>query len=121
MANAKKIVGIILLAIGLFFIISEYYIRMLGLGVILSIIGLILLLTSRKNANAKKIVGIILLVIGLIFIITFGISMLRAGGYGSWAWFVGPTIMGVVLFVIGLILLLTSRKKNSKSPDKSIT
>ena len=118
-ANAKKIVGIILLAIGLFFIISEYYIRMLMLGVILSIIGLILLLTSRKNANAKKIVGIILLGIGAVLSIPFGILISRGGSY--FYWFVGPTIMGVVLFVIGLILLITSRKKNSKSQDKSIT
>ena len=116
MANAKKIVGIILLAIGLFFIISEYYIRMLMLGVILSIIGLILLLTSRKNANAKKIVGIILLSIGLIFVISGVFLMSRGGSYLYF--FAGLPIFGGVISVIGLILLIKSRKKNSKSPDK---
>jgi hypothetical protein len=32
-----------------------------------------------------------------------------------------PIIIGVFPFVIGLILLIASRKKYSKSPDKSIT
>jgi len=116
MANAKKIVGIILLAIGLFFIISEYYIRMLMLGVILSIIGLLLLITSMKKisvANKKKIAGIILLSIGLILITGFGL-LLGALGY-LWFLALGWIIIGLVISVIGLILLITSRKKKSKS------
>ena len=125
MANAKKIVGIILLAIGLFFIISEYYIRMLMLGVILSIIGLLLLLTSMKNISVakkiKKIVGIILLGIGAFLSIRTGFDMII--GHWTYEWLLLNALMfiGVVISVIGLILLLTSRKKNSESPDKSIT
>ena len=74
-------------------------------------------------ANAKKIVGIILLVIGLIMIIFFGFSMVIVGSQSSgWGMvFIAPLIVAVIVFLIGTVLLLTSRKKNSKSPDKSIT
>ena len=35
--------------------------------------------------------------------------------------FIFPTIVGVLIFVIGLVRLLVSRKKYSKSLDKSVT
>ncbi len=139
MANAKKIigriVGIILLSIGLFIIIMfsmfsivyiyfHIYILILPIitGVFLFAIGLVFLMASWKRilaANAKEILGFILLSIGLIIIILGGILMYKVGSY--WSMFVFAPIIGVVLFVTGLNLLLTSRKKNSKSPDKSIT
>ena len=122
MANAKKIVGIILLTIGLFFIISEYYIRMLMLGVILSIIGLLLLITSMKKISVaiaiKKIVGIILLGIGAVLSIGTGFIMTIGQWTYEWLLLNATMFIGVVISVIGLILLITSRKKNSKSPDK---
>jgi len=129
-ANEKKIAGIILLSIGsiiitgfgLLWLLGAFgYLWFLGLqfviiGLVIFLIGLILLLTSRKNANAKKIVGIILLVIGLFIIIMSSVfSIVYKYIY------ILPIIIGVVPFVIGLILLLTSRKKNSKSLDKSMT
>ena len=137
MTNAKKIaktiVGIILLVIGLFiiimfsmfsivYILNPIYMLLIITGVFLFAIGLIFLMASWKKilaANAKEIVGFILLSIGLIIIILGGILMYKVGSY--WSMFVFAPIIGVVLFVTGLNLLLTSRKKNSKSPDKSIT
>ena len=94
-------------------------------GVILSVIGLFLLITSMKKisvAKANKLVSIIgdiiLLVIGLILIIYSGYTMYVRGI----DWFgLQPLIIGVVVFVIGFLLLIPSMKKNSKSPDKSIT
>ena len=99
MANAKKIiriVGIILLVIGLFIIIlfSIYKIRYRYIdliqiipGVFLFVIGLVFLMASRKMIyREKKIVkrrrpkGIVLLVIGSIGIVFFGSSMLFVGG-----------------------------------------
>ena len=133
MANAKKKEGIILLSIGLIFVISgvflisrsSSYLYFAGLpiiGVVLFVIGLILLIASRKNA--KKIVGIVILVIGSIFLvfIYFLIYIFASQGWGlSPAGFFWTIFIGVVCFSPGLVLLLTSRKKNSKSPDKSIT
>jgi len=130
MANAKKIiriVGIILLVIGLFiifiasifstFLVGIYILIWIITGVFLFVIGLVFLMASRKKilaANAKKIAGIVLLVIGSIYLV-FIYYVLGAGG------FILTTFIGVVCIFPGLILLLTSRKKNSKSPDKSIT
>ena len=138
MANEKiiiRIVGIILLAIGLTNILNYSYITYVDwvytglmhlfdiiLGVFVFVIGFVFLMLSRKKilaATAKKIamtiVEIILLVSGLTMIIYFGFFLYLTSTY--WYWFVGPLIMGVILFVIGLALLLHSRKKNSKSPD----
>ncbi len=128
MANAKKIiriVGIILLVIGLFiiFIASIFSTVLVGriyiliyiiTGVFLFVIGIVFLMASRKKilaANAKKIAGIVLLVIGSIYLV-FIYYVLGAGG------FILTTFIGVVCIFPGLILLLTSRKKYSKSPDK---
>ena len=131
MAKAKKIIGIILLSIGLFIIIlfsmfsivyKYIYILPIISGVFLFVIGYVFLMASRKKisaANEKKIAGIILLSIGLIIIISSVIFMFRLGSY--WRLLVVPLILGVVHFVIGLVLLLTSRKKNSKFLDDSIT
>ena len=135
MAKAKKIIGIILLSIGLFIIIlfsmfsiryKYIYIVQIITGVFLFVIGYVFLMASRKKisaANEKKIAGIVLLVIGSISIVFFGSSMYVVGLQSpGWATvFIFPIIVGVVIFVIGLVVLLTSRKKNSKSPDKSIT
>ena len=142
MANAKKIiriVGIILLVIGLFIIIlfSIYKIRYSYIdliqiipGVFLFVIGLVFLMASRKMIyREKKIVkrrrpkGIVLLVIGSICIVFFGSYMYVVGlSTPGWAMvFITPTIVGVLIFVIGLIRLLASRKKYSKSLDKSVT
>jgi len=79
-------------------------------------------MASRKKisaANEKKIAGIILLVIGSIIIIPSVINMFMFGR--SWWLLIVPLMFGVVLFVIGLSKLIHSRKKYSKSPDKSIT
>jgi hypothetical protein len=77
--------------------------------------------------NAKKIVGIVLLVIGSIWFVLF-ISvgyMFTLQGWGPvtpWGFIFHPsTFIGLVCIIPGLVLLLTSRKKYSKSPDKSIT
>ncbi len=125
MAKAKKIIGIILLSIGLFIIILFsmfsirykyiYYLQIIQ-GVFLFVIGYVFIRASRKKisaANEKKIAGIILLSIGSIIIISSGIFMYMLGSY--WSMFVVPPMFGVVLFVIGLILLIASRKKKSKS------
>jgi len=75
-------------------------------------------------ANAKKIVGIVILVIGSIFLvfIYFLMYIFASQGWGlSPAGFFWTIFIGVVCFSPGLVLLLTSRKKNSKSPYKSIT
>ena len=136
MANAKKIiriVGIILLSIGLIIIIGSggYIVGYKSLniafifptivGVFLFVIGLVFLMASRKNilaANANKIAGIVLLVIGSICLILIYYVIMGA----SPGWFIFITFIGVVcIWIPGLVLLLTSRKKNSKSPDKSIT
>ena len=142
MANAKKIiriVGIILLVIGLFTIITfgyrtyvigvytgPYYLFDIIVGVFLFALGLVFLLLSRKKilaANAEKIVktivAYILLVIGLTMIFYSGYSLYISGIY--WYWFVSPLIIGVNLFFGGLVLRILSVKKNSKSLDKSIT
>ena len=73
--------------------------------------------------NAKKILGIVLLVIGSFSIVFFGSCMYAVGLQSTvwWMVFIFPIIVGVVISVIGLVVLLTSRKENSKSPDKSIT
>jgi len=79
--------------------------------------------------NAKKIVkrrrpkGIVLLVIGSISIVFFVFYMYIVGLQApGWAMtLITPIIIGVLIFVIGLVRLLVSRKKYSKSPDKSIT
>ena len=143
MANAKKvirIVGIILLVIGLFTIINNgymtyvdwvytgpyYYLFNIIVGVFLFALGLVFLLLSRKKileANAEKIAKTIvaysLLVIGLVMIFYSGYSLYLSGMY--WYWFVSPLIMGVNLFFGGLVLRILTVKKNSKSLDKSIT
>ena len=143
MANAKKIiriVGIILLVIGLFTIITYgigtivnwvytgpyYFLFEIIAGVFLFALGLVFLLLSRKKilaANAEKIaktiVAYILLVIGLTMIFYSGYGLYISGMY--WYWFVSPLIMGVNLFVGGLVLRILTVKKNSKSLDKSIT
>lgn len=132
MANEKiiiRIVGIILLAIGLTNILNYSYLTYVNwvytglmhlfdiiLGVFVFVIGLVFLMLSRKKilaATAKKIamtiVEIILLVSGLTMIIYSGSALYLTSTY--WYWFVGPLIMGVILFVIGLALLIHSRKK----------
>ncbi len=138
MTNAKKIVGIVLLSIGVIIIIwGGIYMSRAGYywswgflpiitGVFLFVIGLVFLMTSRKKisaANAKnkgkkgRIVGIILLLIGLIIIISSGIFMYMLGSY--WSMFVVPPMFGVVLFVIGLVIL--ARKKPILSQVKPLT
>ena len=72
-------------------------------------------------ANAKKKVGIVILVIGLLFFVGGGYNLVGYGSLSTARYFIIPTIVGVVIIVIGLVVLLASRKKNSKSPDKSIT
>ena len=72
-------------------------------------------------ANAKKIVGIVLLVIGSIWLvyIYYAMYMFATQGWGtSPAGFIFVTFIGVACIFPGLVVLLTSRKKNSKSPDK---
>ena len=75
-------------------------------------------------ANAKKIVGIVILVIGSIWLV-FGYIMIYLFASQGWGpspeGFILTTFIGVVCIFPGLVLLLTSRKKNSKSLDKSIT
>ena len=140
MANEKiiiRIVGIILLAIGLTNILNYSYLTYVNwvytglmylfdiiLGVFVFVIGLVFLMLSRKKilaATAKKIamtiVEIILLVSGLTMIIYFGYVLYISGRY--WYWFVGPFIMGVILFVIGLVLRIHSRKKNEHKREIS--
>ena len=141
MANAKKIiriVGIILLVIGLFTIITYgigtynnwvytgpyYFLFEIIVGVFLFALGLVFLLLSRKKilaANAKKIaktiVHYILLVIGLIMIIYSGYGLYISGTYGFL--FVGPLIIGVILFVIALVLRIRSGKKNEHKREIS--
>ncbi len=83
-----------------------------------------LILIVMLMTNAKKIVGIVILVIGSIFLvfIYFLIYIFASQGWGlSPAGFFWTIFIGVVCFSPGLVLLLTSRKKNSKSLDKSIT
>ena len=94
-------------------------------GVFLFVIGLVFLMASRKKilaANAKKIVGIVLLVIGsiLLIFIYYVMYMFALQGWGaSPGGFIFTTFIGVVcIWIPGLVLLLTSRKKNSKSPEK---
>ena len=142
MANAKKIiriVAIILLVIGLFTIIYRGYMIYnrvdtglysylfdIIVGPFLLALGLVFLLLSRKKisaANAEKIaktiVAYILIVIGLTMAFYSGYGLYISGTY--WYWFVGPLIIGVILFVNGFVFRILSVKKNSKSPDKSIT
>ncbi len=143
MANEKKkirIVGIILLVIGLFMSITYvigtynnwvytgpyYFLFEIIVGVFLFALGLVFLLLSRKKilaANAKKIAKTIVhyipLTIGLTIIIYSSYGLYVSGTY--FTWFVGPLLIGVLLFVIGLVLRILSVKKNSKSLDKSIT
>ena len=128
MANAKKIVGIILLSIGLIIIIAGGILMSRGgsylsffagvpiIGVVLFVIGLILLIASRKNA--KKIVGVVILVIGLIYFVSIYYVMYMGFSPGG---FIFYTFIGVVIIFPGLVLLLASRKKYSKSLDESIT
>ena len=142
MANEKKkirIVGIILLVIGLFTIITYgigtyinweytgpyYFLFEIIVGVFLFALGLVFLLLSRKKilaANATKIaktiVHYIFLVIGFTMIIysVYGLSI--SGTYGYW--FVGPFIMGVLLFVIGLVLRIRSGKENEHKREKIV-
>ena len=140
MANEKiiiRIVGIILLAIGLTNILNYSYITYVNwvytglmhlfdiiLGVFVFVIGLVFLMLSRKKVLAdtakkiaKTIVEIILLVSGLAMIIYSGIFMFVSGSY--WWFLVGPLIFGVILFVIGLVLL--ARKKPMMSQVKPLT
>jgi len=140
MANEKiiiRIVGIILLAIGLTNILRYSYFTYVDwvytglmylfdiiLGVFVFVIGFVFLMLSRKKilaATAKKIamtiVAYILLVSGLTMIIYFGFFLYITSTYYSW--FVGPLIMGVILFVIGLVLRIHSRKKNEHKREIS--
>ena len=74
--------------------------------------------------NAKKIVGIVLLVIGSIILVFANIyANMVASSLTGWGEAIGRagTIQGVVIIVIGLVVLLASRKKYSKSLDKSVT
>ena len=73
--------------------------------------------------NAKKIVGIVILVIGSIYLVFMYIMMYMFAlqGWGATlGGFILTTSIGVVCIFPGLVLLLASRKKYSKSPDKSI-
>ena len=132
-----RIVGIILLVIGLTMILNFSYMTYVNwvytglmhlfdiiLGVFVFVIGLVFLMLSRKKvlaATAKKIakaiVAYILLVSGLIMIIYSGYGLAISGTY--WYWFVGPLIMGVILFVIGLVLRIRSGKKNEHKREIS--
>ena len=142
MASEKKkirIVGIILLVIGLFTIITYgigtyvnlvytgpyYYLFEIIVGVFLFALGLVFLLLSRKKilaANAKKIAKIIvhyiLLVIGFTIIIYSGYGLYISGTYLYW--FVGPLLIGVLLFVIGLVLRIRSGKENEHKREKIV-
>jgi uncharacterized membrane protein SirB2 len=142
MANEKiiiRIVGIILLAIGLTNILNYSYIMYVDwvytglmylfdiiIGVFVFVIGFVFLMLSRKKilaATAKKIakaiVAYILLVSGLTMIIYFGYFLYISGTYWYGYLFVGPLIMGVILFVIGLVLRIRSVKKNEHKREIS--
>ncbi len=131
MAKAKKIIGIILLVIGLisisggsFAMLNLGYLWIFGFmelfgGVFLSVIGLCILIPSMKKISVaiaiKKIVGIILLGIGAV--LSIGTGFIMTIGQWTYEWLLLNLTMfiGVVISVIGLILLITSRKKKSKS------
>ena len=84
-----------------------------------------MLMANAKNKGKKgRIVGIVILVIGSFFLVFANIyANMVASSLTGWGEAIGlaGTIQGVVIIVIGLVVLLASRKKNSKSPDKSIT
>ena len=140
MANEKiiiRIVGIILLAIGLTNILNYSYFMYVDwvytglmylfdiiIWVFVFFIGLVFLMLSRKKILAatakeiaKAIVAYILLVSGLTMIIYFGFFLGITSTY--WFLFVGPLIMGVILFVIGLVLRIRSGKKNEHKKEIS--
>ncbi len=79
------------------------------------------MLMANKIKTGRMVVGIILLGIGAVLSIGTGFIMtIRQWSY-EWMLLNLAMVIGVVISVIGLILLITSRKKNLKSPDKSIT
>ena len=142
MANEKiiiRIVGIILLAIGLTMILNFSYMTYVNwvytglmhlfdiiIGVFVFVIGFVFLMLSRKKILAvtakkiaKAIVAYILLVSGLTMIIYFGYFLYISGTYWYGYLFVGPLIMGVILFVIGLVLRIRSVKKNEHKREIS--
>ena len=90
------------------------------MNITIKLIKIVMLMTNVKRRRPK---GIVLLVIGSICIVFFGSYMYVVGlSTPGWAMvFITPTIVGVLIFVIGLIRLLASRKKYSKSLDKSVT
>ncbi|MFX1448276.1 MAG: hypothetical protein ACFFCG_09075 [Promethearchaeota archaeon] len=90
------------------------------LGLVYVVIGLVSLITSRKNYLIydikSRIVGIIILVVGLTSIIFGSLGMYTLLDFATRhllfiAFF--PFIFGVILSLIGVCILLISRKENS--------